>query len=91
MVCAATWLMPAALVARAWDFPDPPPPPSADPNPAPGEPHPDTSSPLAPPPALPAKSPAPLVPSSDQNRPEQQANTGGIGSTTGTPAPPIHH
>jgi len=26
VVCAATWLMPAALVPRPWDFPDPPPP-----------------------------------------------------------------
>ena len=24
VVCAATWLMPAALVPRSWDFPDPP-------------------------------------------------------------------
>ncbi|EIN11987.1 hypothetical protein PUNSTDRAFT_99350 [Punctularia strigosozonata HHB-11173 SS5] len=28
VVCAATWIMPAALVPRPWDFP-PPPPPSA--------------------------------------------------------------
>jgi len=25
VVCAATWVMPAALVPRPWDFPDPPP------------------------------------------------------------------
>lgn len=25
VVCAATWLMPAAMVPRPWDFPDPPP------------------------------------------------------------------
>lgn len=25
VVCAATWIMPAALVPRPWDFPDPPP------------------------------------------------------------------
>lgn len=24
-VCAATWIMPAALVPQPWDFPDPPP------------------------------------------------------------------
>ena len=24
VVCAATWIMPAALVPRPWDFPDPP-------------------------------------------------------------------
>ncbi|KAK1236169.1 hypothetical protein PQX77_000578 [Marasmius sp. AFHP31] len=27
VVCAATWIMPAALVPRPWDFPTPPPPP----------------------------------------------------------------
>lgn len=26
VVCTATWLLPVALVPRAWDFPDPPPP-----------------------------------------------------------------
>lgn len=26
VVCAATWIMPAAMVPRAWDFPDAPPP-----------------------------------------------------------------
>ncbi|EGO00296.1 hypothetical protein SERLA73DRAFT_160225 [Serpula lacrymans var. lacrymans S7.3] len=26
VVCAATWIMPAAMVPRAWDFPPPPPP-----------------------------------------------------------------
>jgi hypothetical protein len=26
VVCAATWIMPAAMVPRAWDFVDPPPP-----------------------------------------------------------------
>lgn len=26
VVCTATWLLPIALVPRAWDFPDPPPP-----------------------------------------------------------------
>ncbi|RXW21299.1 hypothetical protein EST38_g4557 [Candolleomyces aberdarensis] len=26
VICAATWIMPAALVPRPWDFPDPPPP-----------------------------------------------------------------
>jgi len=25
VVCASTWVMPAAMVPRAWDFPDPPP------------------------------------------------------------------
>ncbi|KAG2339745.1 hypothetical protein BDR05DRAFT_916723 [Suillus weaverae] len=25
VVCCATWIMPAAMVARPWDFPDPPP------------------------------------------------------------------
>ncbi|TBU49450.1 hypothetical protein BD309DRAFT_882160 [Dichomitus squalens] len=40
VVCAATWIMPAALVPRPWDFPEPPvnpsPPPSAPSAPAPG-------------------------------------------------------
>ncbi|KAJ2916787.1 hypothetical protein MD484_g3640, partial [Candolleomyces efflorescens] len=27
VICAATWIMPAALVPRPWDFPDPPPEP----------------------------------------------------------------
>ncbi|KAJ8076436.1 hypothetical protein PM082_000859 [Marasmius tenuissimus] len=27
VVCAATWIMPAALIPRPWDFPTPPPPP----------------------------------------------------------------
>jgi hypothetical protein len=26
VVCAATWIMPAAMVPRPWDFPEPPPP-----------------------------------------------------------------
>ena len=34
VVCAATWIMPAALVPRPWDFPQPP----VDPTPAPSAP-----------------------------------------------------
>ncbi|OBZ68027.1 hypothetical protein A0H81_11991 [Grifola frondosa] len=30
VVCAATWIMPAALVPRPWDFPEPPTTPSSD-------------------------------------------------------------
>jgi hypothetical protein len=37
VVCAATWIMPAAMVPRAWDFADPPPAPA---NPAPVDPAP---------------------------------------------------
>jgi hypothetical protein len=35
VVCAATWVMPAALVPRAWDFDDPPTDPSTSPSPSP--------------------------------------------------------
>ncbi|KAH8083776.1 hypothetical protein BXZ70DRAFT_900614 [Cristinia sonorae] len=38
VVCAATWIMPAALVPRPWDFPTPPPGAPGAPNPAPGTP-----------------------------------------------------
>lgn len=58
MVCAATWLMPAALVARSWDFADPPRPVVEQPNE-------DSSSPLATPTR--PESAAPLESSADQN------------------------
>ncbi|KAK7045570.1 hypothetical protein VNI00_007402 [Paramarasmius palmivorus] len=35
VICAATWVMPAALVPRPWDFPPPPPASSPDPAPVP--------------------------------------------------------
>ena len=50
VVCAATWIMPAALVPRPWDFPAPPPSSDAD------------ASVLAPTPAIPAPAPAPAPP-----------------------------
>ncbi|KAG5652348.1 hypothetical protein H0H81_005325 [Sphagnurus paluster] len=66
VVCAATWIMPAALVARPWDFPDPPPTDAneekekvrttkQEPTPQP----PNTISPL--PPTSPVPSPDPVV------------------------------
>lgn len=48
VVCAATWLMPAALVPRAWDFPAPDPPPDADPkDPSPSSAPRSTADPLS--------------------------------------------
>jgi len=61
VVCAATWIMPAALVPRPWDFPQPP--PKTTPTSAEGDkPTTDTSAPVlstAPPAVVPAPPPAP--------------------------------
>ncbi|KAI0081903.1 hypothetical protein K474DRAFT_1586750 [Panus rudis PR-1116 ss-1] len=65
VVCAATWIMPAALVPRPWDFPQPPvstkpvspsPPTNAPPQPAPSQPSRPSSPTLLPP--LPQDHPA---------------------------------
>ena len=69
VVCAATWLMPAALVPRAWDFPPPPPPPPAASTPEDGASPPPPSPP--PPPSLP---PLPSAPS-DGAKPSGAAPT----------------
>ncbi|KAG6812602.1 hypothetical protein H0H92_001953 [Tricholoma furcatifolium] len=69
VVCAATWIMPAALVPRPWDFPPPPPPSKLTPPPStppaqPAQPPstgPSASSPTQPTPsaALPSEEPSP--------------------------------
>ncbi|KAG6878479.1 hypothetical protein C0992_008104 [Termitomyces sp. T32_za158] len=85
VVCASTWIMPAALVPRPWDFPPPPPPPATPPAtpPAPSSPKtpqqpvdspPSTedaqpTQPALPCPTIPAPAPAPDVPSQTQPSP----------------------
>ncbi|KAL0581889.1 hypothetical protein V5O48_000118 [Marasmius crinis-equi] len=78
VVCAATWIMPAALVPRPWDFPTPPPAPATVPSiPEETEPSGDKGEALQPPArepvapseppkaALPAQPSTPLEPGND--------------------------
>ncbi|KAG5342960.1 hypothetical protein C0989_005909 [Termitomyces sp. Mn162] len=46
VVCASTWIMPAALVARAWDFQEPPPEKTIPTTPVPATPSADNAPPL---------------------------------------------
>jgi hypothetical protein len=69
VVCAATWIMPAAMVPRPWDFPDPPPPKPKEPEQSkektenvaekkPGDARPNVNVPGAVPPTTPMPRPA---------------------------------
>ncbi|KAG6907653.1 hypothetical protein DXG01_007857 [Tephrocybe rancida] len=65
VICASTWIMPAALVPRPWDF-APPPPPGTLPPPPPSSavvaPKPDSEQSVPPPPApSPSMSTSPVV------------------------------
>ncbi|KAF6761299.1 hypothetical protein DFP72DRAFT_1003204 [Ephemerocybe angulata] len=65
VVCAATWIMPAALIPRPWDFPEGPPPPAVVPEePAEEGEGEEVLPPLPPKPKSPAKkkSSAPSLP-----------------------------
>ncbi|KAG6899317.1 hypothetical protein C0993_011287 [Termitomyces sp. T159_Od127] len=80
VVCASTWIMPAALVPRPWDFPTPPPPdtlpvPSAPATPQkpvdlpPSTENAQPTQPVSPLPVTPAPAPAPAAPSQPQPSP----------------------
>ncbi|KAI0066106.1 hypothetical protein BV25DRAFT_1820980 [Artomyces pyxidatus] len=68
VVCAATWIMPAAMVPRPWDFPNPPPatstpaPPAAPISAPDASPNPITPNPISTPASPPAASPTPASP-----------------------------
>ncbi|KAI1794191.1 hypothetical protein LXA43DRAFT_998176 [Ganoderma leucocontextum] len=85
VVCAATWIMPAALVPRPWDFADPP---TSKPALPPSRPEPPT--------AMPAGSQAPASPPSipggasvaPENQPAGNAKQGVPGVVVTPPTPP---